>query len=286
MRNETWIIAEPRSVRTSLVANASDAVDLSTNSGPITTVLVSTTAGSVRVEAHDRLDVELDVLSLSERPLTATLTDDTFTVSYDFTGIEGIARRVQGLRDQDSAEIVVRVPRAASVRVTTVRADVSVQDLTAPVSVTTVDGAVATTAVTGPVSVSTAAGRVSATDQVGAVAVRTATGAVHLAGQLSRADVSTVSGEVSIETASGASVITTKSISSRVALRVPAETGVDLRVRSVTGVISLDGADLRNRGGQGSQSGRTALVERAEPGATVFLTANSVSGDVVVSRVE
>ena len=277
MRNETWVIAEPRTIRTTLVANASDTADVATTS-PITAVVVSTTAGSVRVEAHDRLDVELDVLSLSERPLAATLSEGTFKVSYDFTGIEGIARRVQGLRDQDAAEIVLRVPRAASVRVTTVRADVAVHDLTAPVSVTTVDGSVETTGVTGAVTASTAAGRVAVTDQTGTVAVRTATGGIRVAGQLSRADVSTVSGEVSVETAVGASVITTKSISSRVALRVPAETGVDLRVRSVTGTISLDGADLRTQGA------RTALVERAEPGATVFLTANSVSGDVVVSR--
>ncbi|WP_066465015.1 DUF4097 family beta strand repeat-containing protein [Sanguibacter suarezii] len=288
MRNESWVIAEPRTVRTTLVANASDVgADVTATGGPITSVVVATTAGSVRVEAHDRLDVELDVVSLSERPLAATLTDDTFKVSYDFTGIDGIARRVQGLRDQDAAEIIVRVPRAASVRVTTVRADVTVQDLTAPVSVTTVDGSVETIAVTGAVTVSTAAGRVSVTDQSGPVAVRTATGSVRLTGRLSRVDVSTISGEVSIETAPGASAISTKSISSRVALRVPAESGVDLRVRSVTGTISLDGADLRNRGGQdGSQGGRTALVERAEPGATVFLTANTVSGDVVVSRTE
>lgn len=283
MRNETWVIAEPREVRTSLVANASDPVDLSKNGGPVTSVVVSTTAGSVRVEAHDRLDVELDVVSLSERPIAATLTDDTFKVSYDFSGIEGIARRVQGLKDQDSAELVLRVPRTASVKVSTVRADVSVQDLTAPVTVTTVDGSVETIAVTGAVSVSTAAGRVSVSGQVGPVAVRTATGSVRLAGQLTRADVSTVSGEVSIETAAGASVVTTKTISSKVALRVPAETGVDLRLRSVTGTISLDGANLR---GTGAQGGRTALVERAEPAATVFLTANSVSGDVVVSREE
>lgn len=281
MRNETWVIAEPRTVRTELVANASDSVDLSTNGGPITSVVVSTTQGSVRVEAHDRLDVELDVLSLSERPLAAVLADASFKVSYDFTGIEGIARRVQGLRDKDSADIVLRVPRTASVKITTVRADVSVQDLTAGVSVTTVDGSVESIGVTGPVTVSTAAGRVSATRQLGPVAVRTATGSVHLAGDMSRAEVTTVSGEVSIEAASGASLVTTKTIFSRVALRVPAETGVDLRVRSVTGTISLDGEDLRARGSQG---GRTALVERSEPGATVFLTANSVSGGVVVSH--
>ena len=289
MRNETWVIAEPRSVRTALVANASDAEgEVATTGGPITSLIVSTTAGSVRVQGHDRLDIELDVLSLSERPLAATLTDDTFKVSYDFTGIEGIARRVQGLRDQDSAEIVVRVPRGASVKVTTVRADVSVQDIDAPVSVTTVDGSVETIAVTGSFSASTAAGRVSCSDQVGPVAVRTATGSVHVAGQLSRADVSTVSGEVSIETSTGASLVTAKTISSKVALRVPAETGVDLRVRSVSGAISLDGADLRGARTQGgrTQGGRTAPVEVAEPGATVFLTANSVSGDVVVSRGE
>ena len=279
MTNETWLIAEPRSVRTALVANASDtSADLAAGPSPITSVVVSTTGGSVRVQAHDRLDVELDVVSLSDRPLTAALTGDTFKVSYDFTGIEGIAHRVQTLKDRDTAEIVVRVPRTASVKVTTVRADVTVEDLSAPVTVTTGDGSVEILSVTGSVSVSTAAGRVSCDSLVGPVSVRTATGSVRLAGQLSRADVSTVSGEVSIETTPGASVVTTKSISSKIALRVPDETRVDLRVRSVTGKVSLDGADLRAAGP------RTALLERAEPGATVFLTANTVSGDVIVSR--
>ena len=283
MRNETWVIAQPRSLRTTIAANASDGADEAflAGGGPVTSIVVAINAGSVRVEAHDRLDVELDVVQVSERPLAATLTEDTFKVSYDFTGIEGIVDRVKGLRDKDSAEIVVRVPRSAAVKVSTVHGDVSVQDVTAPVTVSTVDGSVETIDVTGPVSVSTAAGRVSCTGQVGPVNIRTATGPIHLAGQLSRADISTVSGEVSIQTAPGAGVITTKTVSSRVALRVPAEAGVDLRVRSVTGKIALDGADLRKTTGQG---GRTALVERAEPGATVFLTANSVSGDVAVSR--
>ncbi|SDD55952.1 hypothetical protein SAMN05216410_3512 [Sanguibacter gelidistatuariae] len=283
MRNETWVIAEARSLRTTIAANASDGgTDAFTKgAGPVTSVVVSINAGSVRVEAHDRLDIELDVVSISDRPLAATLTDDTFKVSYDFTGIEGIVDRVKGLRDKDSADIIVRAPRTAAIRVTTVRGDVSVQDVTAPVTVTTVDGSVEAVGVTGPVSVSTAAGRVSSTGQVGPVSVKTGTGPIHLAGQLSRADVTTVSGAVSIETASGASVITTKTVSSRVALRVPADAGVDLRVRSVTGTIALDGADLRQATGLG---GRTALVEHTEPGATVFLTANSVSGGVVVSH--
>lgn len=281
MRNETWVIAAPRSVRTTIAANASDgaAEAFTQGGGPVASVVVSINAGSVRIEAHDRLDVEMDVLALSERPLAATLSEDTFKVSYDFTGIEGVLERFKGLRDKDSADIVVRVPRAAAVRVSTVRADVSIEDVTAPVTVSTVDGAVETVGVSGPVSVSTAAGRVSSTAQVGPVSVKTGTGAIHLAGQLSRADVSTVSGEVSIETAPGAGVITTKTVSSRVAVRVPADAGVDLRVRSVTGTIALDGVDLRPTAG-----GRAALVERTEPDATVFLTASSVSGDVVVSR--
>lgn len=285
MRNETWVIAAPRSVRTTIAANASDggADPFTKDGGPVASIVVSINAGFVRVEAHDRLDVELTVVSVSDRPLAVNLSDDTFKVSYDFTGIEGVARRVQGLRDKDSADIILRVPRSAAIKVSTVRADVSVQDVSAAVSVTTVDGSVETVGVTGPVTVSTAAGRVSTTAQVGPVNVKTGTGSIHLAGQLSRADVSTVSGEVNIETAPGAGVVTTKTVSARVALRVPVETGVDLRVRSVTGTIALDGADLRP---SVAGMGRAALVELAEPGATVFLTASSVSGDVIVSRDE
>lgn len=296
MRNETWVIAEPRTVRTTIVANAADAAATGSADGspdgsptgdafadhtPVSSVVVSLTAGSVRVEGHDRLDIELDVLAVSSRPLAATLSDDTFTLTYDFSGLEGVVGRVKGLADQDSAAVVLRVPRGAAVKVTTVRADVSVEDITAPVSVTTVDGAVETIAVTGAVTVSTAAGRVAVTAQTGSVSAKTGTGSIHLAGRMTRATASTLSGQVDIEPSAGASHVTAKTGTGRIAVRVPAGEGVDLEARSVTGAITLDGEDLREAGRSGV---RTALVTRSDAGASIFLTASSVSGAVSVQH--
>ena len=63
----------------------------------------------------------------------ARLEGETFSVSYDFSGVEGLVDRVKSVSGKDTADVVVRVPRAATVKVTTVRSDVSVQDVEAPV---------------------------------------------------------------------------------------------------------------------------------------------------------
>lgn len=266
MRNETWVIAAPRTLTTSVVANAADAAaafgeqpTFGAGDGPVARVVVSVTGGTVQVEAHDRVDVELDVAALSDRPLVARLEGEIFSVSYDFAGIEGLVDRVKSVSGKDSADVVLRVPRGASVKVTTVRADVSVQDVEAAVSVTTVSGAAEAQGLTGALSVTTASGRAAVTDHAGSATVRTVSGAAHVAGALTRADVQTVSGDVALELAGTASQVTAKTVSARVSVRVAPETGVDLKARTVTGTVSFDGERLK-------AESRTAQVVRAEIG--------------------
>lgn len=284
MRNETWVIAAPRTLTTSVVANAADAAaavgeqpTFGGGDGPVARVVVSVTGGTVQVEAHDRVDVELDVTALSDRSLVARLEGELFSVSYDFAGIEGLVDRVKSVSGKDSADLVLRVPRGASVKVTTVRADVSVQDVEAAVSVTTVSGAAEAQGLTGTLSITTASGRAAVTDHAGATTVRTVSGVAHVAGSLTRADVQTVSGDVALELAGTASQVTAKTVSARVSVRVAPETGVDLKARTVTGTVSFDGERI-------TAESRTAQVVRAEPGATLFVDAGTVSGDITVSH--
>ena len=135
MRNETWVIAAPRLITTTI---ASDATGL----GPVSAVSASVNAGSVRVETWDKVDVELEVLAVSDRALVASLSDDEFQVSYEFSGIEGLVDRVKGLRHKDSADLVLRVPHGVAVKVDTLRASVSIEGVDGPVTVSSVDGSV------------------------------------------------------------------------------------------------------------------------------------------------
>lgn len=282
MRNETWVIAAPRTLTTSVVANAADAAAASgeqpgLGDGPVTRVVVALTGGSVRVEAHDRVDVELDVTALSDRPVVARLEGETFSVSYDFSGLEGLVDRFKSVSGKDSADVVVRVPRAATVKVTTVRSDVSVQDVEASVTVTTASGSAEAIGLTGPLSLTTASGRAAVTQHTGPVTVRTVSGAAHLGGTLTRADAQTVSGQVSLELAGSSGQVSTKTVSGRISVRVAPETPVDLRARTVTGTASFDGERI-------TAESRTAQIVRAEPGAALFVDASTVSGDITVSH--
>lgn len=241
-------------------------------------VSASVNAGSVRVEVWDRLDVELEVLTVSDRPLVASLSNDELQVSYEFSGIEGLVDRVKGLRDKDSADIVLRVPHGAAVKVTSLRASVSLEGVDGPITVSSVDGPVEINGAGAPVNVSTVAGAVRVTEHRGAVNVKTGTGRIEVGGQLTRAEVNTVSGPVAVRAGTRASLITAKTVSSTVALHLPDGVGVDLHARSVSGSVLLDGASLKRPGA------RTALVDHVEPDATTFLSTSTISGDVVISR--
>lgn len=287
MRNETWVIAAPRLITTTIASDAArsagpgagpEGSSFGDGRGPVATVSAAVNAGSVRVEVWDRLDVELEVLAVSERSLVASLSDDEFQVSYEFAGIEGLVDRVKGLRNKDSADIVLRVPHGAAVKVSTLRASVSIEGVDGPVTVSSVDGAVEIHGAAASVNVSTVAGIVHVTDHRGAVNVKTGTGAIELGGQLTRAEVNTVSGAVSVQAGTRASLISAKTVSSTVALRLPLGVGVDLHARSVSGTVLLDGANLKRPGA------RTALVDHVEADATTFLSTSTISGDVLISR--
>ncbi|MBI9116049.1 hypothetical protein [Sanguibacter suaedae] len=281
MRNETWIIAAPGSVTTELRDTGHGPAGAD---GPIpadvapTSVTVAVTGGSVRVEAHDGQHAELEVLTVSSRPLAMTLVDTELRVSYEFAGLEGVVDRVKGLRDKDSVDVVLRVPATAELRVTAVSAGISVRGLAASVTASTVQGDVELDDVSGTATVSTVAGAVRAADHAGAVVVRTGTGAVDVAGELTRAEVATVSGAVLVSPGSGPSSVAARTVTAPVTVRAPRGVAVDLRTRTVNGRTVLDGSDLRT-----PDSGSTA-VDHAEPGATVFVSTSTVSGDVVVSR--
>lgn len=281
MRTESWTITEPRAVTTELLAyglQPQEPGDELTLPDPVTTVVVAVNAGSVRVVAHEHLDVRTEVLAISARPLVVGLAGEEVRVSYDFTGIDGVVDRIRGLRDKDSVDVVLHVPPTVAVRVSTVRASVHVSGVEGAVTVSTVDGPVVLDGVSGAATVQTVSGAAEVSRHRGPVNVRTGTGAIGISGRPTRADVSTVSGVVALTTEPGACVITTKTVSSDIVLRAPEGTRVDLHARSVSGKIVLDGVDLRARGS------RPASVEHAEPDATTFLSTSTVSGDVIVSR--
>ncbi|WP_265521866.1 DUF4097 family beta strand repeat-containing protein [Oerskovia flava] len=249
----------------------------------VRSLVVQLTGGAVDVVADParHQGVHVEVQEVSSRPLYITLRDGELRVAYDFAGIEGLVDRVRGLRDKDSAVVRLTVPATVPVRAVAVGARVTVTGTRAALSASTVTGAVRTAGTAAPLTVKTVSGPVDVTEHTGDARVSTTSGAVALAGRLGRVSVNTVSSAVSIVSPQTTPLVTAKTVSGAVSVRLGAGTGVNLRARSVSGKVVLDGAQLP---GDAQRTTSVDHVDHESGAPAAYLSTSTVSGTVTVSR--
>ncbi|OLT55401.1 DUF4097 family beta strand repeat-containing protein [Cellulosimicrobium sp. CUA-896] len=270
MSTESWTITAPQDV---------DVAD-------VRRVVVQLTDGSADVVADPGRedDVRVEVAEVSERPLQVSRHDGELRVGYDFAGVEGLVDRARGVRDKDRAVVRLVVPAGVPVKVTTVRAATVVTGAAADLAVATATGPVRVQGTTGSVSVRSASAPVDVAEHVGDARVSTASGAVTVAGALGRVSVSTVTGGVEVVARESTPLVDVRTVSGDVGVRLGAATPVNVRARSVTGTVSLDGVRLESAGR------RTTAVDHADrpaeqPGVgAAYVSSSTVSGDLAVSR--
>jgi hypothetical protein len=264
MGTESWIIAAPQQIEVADVAS----------------LVVGLTNGAVEVVSDPTRETgaSVDVTDVSPRPLRVTTHAGELRIGYDFDGAPGVVDRVRGLKDKDTATVRVVLPAHLPVRVATARAAVTVTGTRAPVTVSTADGSVTVTDTTGPLSVKTVAGRVTIDAHEGDLKVASASGRVEAEGALGRVSVSTVTGDVVVEARETTPLVTAKTVSGDVALRLSEGAGVNLKARAVTGKVVLDGAPVP------STQSRTTSVDHSEGTSGAYVSVSTVSGDLVVSR--
>ncbi|MBE7700732.1 DUF4097 family beta strand repeat protein [Oerskovia sp. Sa1BUA8] len=264
MGTESWVIAAPQQIEVADVAS----------------LVVGLTNGAIEVVSDPGREsgATVDVTEVSPRPLRVTTHAGELKIAYDFDGVEGVVDRVRGLKDKDTATVRVVLPAHLPVKIATARAAATVSGTRAPVSVTTADGAVTVTDTVGPLSVKTVAGRVAVTSHDGDVKVGTASGRVEAEGGLGRVTISTVTGDVVVEARETTPLVTAKTVSGDVTLRLSEGAGVNLKARAVTGKVVLDGAPVPS-----SQS-RTTSVDHSEGTSGAYVSVSTVSGNLTVSR--
>lgn len=264
MGTESWVIAAPQQIEVADVAS----------------LVVGLNNGAVEVVSDPSREsgATVDVTDVSPRPLRVTTHAGELKIAYDFDGVEGVVDRVRGLKDKDTATLRVVLPAHLPVKIATARASATVSGTRAPVSVTTADGAVTVTDTVGPLSVKTVAGRVAVTTHDGDVKVGTASGRVEAEGALGRVTISTVTGDVVVEARETTPLVTAKTVSGDVTLRLSEGAGVNLKARAVTGKVVLDGAPVP------SAQSRTTSVDHSEGTSGAYVSVSTVSGNLTVSR--
>jgi hypothetical protein len=251
----------------------------------VTALRVRAIAGSVAILATSEAPA-LDITRISGQPLTVTHEDGLLTISYEDLTWDGL---LEWLRPRNhSADLMVTVPRDCPTQVGVVAATAIVSGITARTSVKSVSGAITLDGLNGKVDARTIGADVEAQDINGQVTFNSVSGDLTLAGgSLDRLDAKTVTGRVTADVHLGKpGDVRVATVSSDVALRLPAAPDARVSLRSTSGRLLTEFDGLRRSHSPGSHSlsgtlgagtghisvttlsGRVTLLSRAPQAAT------------------
>jgi len=244
----------------------------------VTALKVRAIAGSVAILATSKTP-SLDITRVSGQPLTVTHEGGVLTVSYEDLSWDGL---LEWLRPQShSAEMTVTVPRDCPAQVGVVAAAAVVSGVTARTSVKSVSGAVTLDCLGGSIDAHTVGGDVEAQNVSGEVTFNSVSGDLTLAGgSLDRLDAKTVSGTVTADVHLGTpGNVRVATVSSDVALRLPAEPDARVSLRSASGRVLSEFGRLR-----GGQSPAPRSVNGTLGAGTGHISVTTLSGRVTLLR--
>lgn len=266
MSTETWAVAAPQTI---------DVIGVSAVS-----IRLQAGRADVVVDA-DATRTTLEVVEVSSKPLQVVRDGERLRIGYEASKMDAFVARVRNLGSSSERAVVrLTVPAGSSVDVGSVEADIDVTGTTGTV-VKTVTGAVRTAGTTGSLYLRSVSGDVAATDHSGDASAQVVSGALALDGAIGRVSASSVSGALALTAVGTTPMVTTKTVSGDVTVRLDEGTPVSVKVRGAAGQAILDGSVLPT-------SGRTLSVDHADPpvpGRSVaYLTATVTSARVVISR--
>lgn len=252
------------------------------------TVTINNTAGSVRVMGWNRNEVLVE----------GKLEEDVERVDVESSGARTSIKVVLPRRSRNGgAELDIRVPRGSEVEITTVSADVNVQDVLGEQRLRSVSGDIVTQVAGADVDLKTVSGDVELRASGKPVEVRASTvsGDFTLRRGAGSLEITTVSGDVEAELDPARSVrvrttsgdvhfkgrlarnasVNFESISGELEIDAPAEAGFSYDVKSFSGDIET--CFGMNTGGSGNR-GNVIVGKRGEGAAEI--RARTMSGGI------
>ncbi len=219
-------IAAPAAAQQTITKRASVSPDVM--------IEVSNVQGSVQVSAWDKNEVEL----------VAELESDKDELEFEATQrivrIEVDRPNSRYGRDQDDANLILRVPRGARLIVDTVSADVTVAGVRGEQDLESVSGTVGTQAFDAPVKTSSVSGDVTVTGTGGKAAVKAenVSGTSTVTGVRGSIEGEVVSGEIHA-TIAAAERIDLSSVSGDVTVNAELTPTAQVDLESVSGTLTL-----------------------------------------------
>ncbi len=198
------------------------------------TVEVSNVQGKVEITAWDKDEVELvAVLESSKDELEFEATPRKVSIEVD-------RPESRYGRDQDDANLTLRVPRGARLEIDTVSADITVGGVRGQQSLQSVSGRVATQAFDAPVSASAVSGDVTVTGTGGKAEVTTenVSGNTTVTGVRGDFSGEVVSGEIEA-TIAAAEEVDVNSVSGNIVLNAELTPGAEVDMETVSGSLTL-----------------------------------------------
>src|SRR5271166_2328714 len=244
----------------------------------VTALRVRAIAGSVAILATSETPA-LDITRISGQPLIVTHEDGVLTISYEDLTWDGL---LEWLRPRNhSAEMTVTVPRDCPAQVGVVAATAVVSGVAARTSVKSVSGAITLDGLNGTIDARTVRADVEAQDISGQVTFNSVSGDLTLAGgSLDRLDAKTVTGSVTADVHLGKpGDVRVATVSSDVALRLPAQPDARVSLRSTSGRLLSEFDCLRSSHARVSHS-----VNGTLGAGTGHISVTTLSGRVTLLR--
>jgi DUF4097 and DUF4098 domain-containing protein YvlB len=219
-------IAAPATAQQNITKRASVAPDA--------TIEVSNVQGSVRITAWDKNEVELVAELESDKD------ELEFEASTRMVRIEVDRPNSRYGRDQEDANLTLRVPQGAHVIADTVSADITVTGVRGEQDLESVSGDVGTQAFDAPVSTASVSGDVTVTGSGGKAAVKTenVSGTATITGVRGSFEGEVVSGEIHA-TVAAAENVDVNSVSGDITVNAELTPTARVDMESVSGTITL-----------------------------------------------
>ncbi len=269
--SEKWEISEPR------------VLDIGDEGERVHQLTVGMVGGHVDVVTHDEPTAQVEVHEVIGRPLRVTWDGHKLKIlQINETG-ESLWTSLKSLaanRGKDAARVSIAIPRDAATSISTVSAGSLISGLRADLKANTVSGEMTVDGIEGSSSLNTVTGTIEGHGLVGGLKTNTVSGEVTVhSSRLDPIKLNTVSGDITLDLLKGRAAVKSNSVSGDVTIRVPDGCGYVVAAHSTSGHVIADGVDLS--GQPGRKGGQLTDGDGA-----LKLTANSVSGDVVVLRGE
>jgi DUF4097 and DUF4098 domain-containing protein YvlB len=230
----TWLAAAVLAA-VAAPAAAQQTINKRATVAPDVTIEVSNVQGSVEISAWDKDEVEL-VAELEsakdELEFEATARKVRIEVDRPDSGRYG--------REQEDANLTLRVPRGARLDIDTVSADITITGVRGAQTLESVSGQVSTQAFDAPVSATAVSGDVTITGSGGKAAVKTenVSGSSTVTGIRGDFQAEVVSGEIQV-TIAAAGNVDVNSVSGEIVVNAELAPAAEIDMETVSGALTL-----------------------------------------------